>query len=166
MKIRSFFIVLIFLVSANSLLSQQYDSAIGARLGVPLSVSYKKMISETNALEGYIGTKGAGDYRFVNISGAYQKVQPLDFGNIEELYYYYGGGASIYFWSFAEDGPNQSATPGVQGYLGVEYTFADRPVHLSLDWIPSIIISGHLSGFRGGYFTVGIRYVLDRRAVE
>lgn len=144
------------------LYGQLYDAAGGLRIGAPLSLSYKKIIKDNKAFEGYFGTRGKNGYRFVNLSGAYQVIEPIDLWGVEELYYYYGVGASIYFWSFEENGNNQSVSPGIQGYLGLEYTFSDRPISLTLDWIPSIFISGHLSGLRAGYLSIGVRYVLNR----
>jgi len=152
---------LISLFSSIVLKAQLYDSVAGLRLGVPTSLSYKKIIDENKALEGYFGTRGKDGYRFTNISGAYQIIQPIDIGGIEELYYYYGGGASIYFWSFEEDGPNQSVTSGLQGYLGLEYTFEDKPINLTIDWTPTLFLGGHLSGLRS-YIAIGVRYVLTR----
>ncbi len=162
MKIKYLIILPILFFNISALKAQLYNSAAGIRLGVPASLSYKKIIDENKALEGYLGTRGGSDFRFVNLSGAYQIIQPIDIGGIEELYYYYGVGPSIYFWSFKEEGPNQSVTPGIQGYLGLEYTFEDKPINLTLDWRPSLFLSGHLSGLRGGYLAVGVRYVLSR----
>lgn len=166
MKIKYLLIFTIFFLSLPKLEAQLYNTAAGIRLGVPTALSYKKIIDENKAIEGYFGSRGKDGYRYVNISGAYQIIQPIDIGGIEELYYYYGVGPSIYFWSFKEDGPNQSVTPGIQGYLGLEYTFEDRPINLTLDWIPSLFLSGHLSGLRGGYLAVGVRYVLSREEEE
>lgn len=162
MKFKLFLFIIAFFFFESAAKAQLYDAVAGIRLGVPTSLSYKKIINENKAIEGYFGTRGKDSYRFVNISGAYQIIQPIDIGGIEELYYYYGVGASVYFWSFKEDGPNQSVTPGIQGYLGLEYTFEDNPINLTLDWIPSLFLSGHLSGLRGGYLAVGVRYVLSR----
>lgn len=162
MKFKIFFILISIFFWEMPAEAQLYNSAVGLRLGVPASLSYKKIINDNKAIEGYIGTRGKGIYRFVNLSGAYQIIQPIDIGGIEELYYYYGVGASIYLWSFKEEGPNQSVTPGIQGYLGLEYTFEDKPINLTLDWVPSLFLSGHLSGLRGGYLAVGVRYVLNR----
>lgn len=155
-------IIIAYICFTGSLQAQLYDSVAGLRLGAPLSISYKKIINEDKAIEGYFGTRGKNGYRFINISGAYQIIEPIDLWGIEELYYYYGGGASIYFWSFDEDGNNQAVTPGLQGYLGLEYTFPDRPINITLDWVPTLFISGHLSGLRGGYLSLGVRYVLQR----
>jgi len=162
MRLKYFSILTFLIFVSTSLTAQLYDAVAGLRLGVPTSLSYKKIINENKAIEGYLGTRGMDDFRFVNVSGAYQIIQPIDIGGIEELYYYYGVGASIYFWSFEEDGPNQSVTPGIQGYLGLEYTFEDRPINLTFDWTPSLFLSGRLSGLRGGYLAIGIRYVLSR----
>ncbi|MFK7980326.1 MAG: hypothetical protein AB8G86_10120 [Saprospiraceae bacterium] len=162
MKLVKYTTILSCFLFSGFLQGQLYDAVAGLRLGAPLSISYKKIINENKALEGYVGTRGKNGYRFLNISGAYQRIEPIDLGGIEELYYYYGGGASIYFWSFKEEGNNQSATPGLQGYLGLEYTFSDRPINLTLDWVPTLFLSGHLSGLRGGYLSLGVRYVLTR----
>jgi len=143
------------------LTAQNYDSAAGLRLGVPLSISYKKIINENKALEGYIGTRGKGGYRYINITGTYNIIQPIDIASIEELYYYYGVGVSIYSWSYKEDGPNQSVTPGFQGQLGLEYTFTDRPINLTLEWTPTIFLSNEFNTFKP-YLSIGVRYVITR----
>ncbi len=145
----------------HSLTGQNYDSAAGLRLGAPLSLSYKKIINDNKALEGYIGTRGKGNYRYVNITGTYNIIQPIDIANIEELYYYYGAGVSIYSWSFKEDGPNQNVTPGFQGQLGLEYTFEDKPINLTLEWTPTIFLSNEYNTFRP-YLSIGARYVITR----
>lgn len=153
--------VIVLLLSSSTLKAQSYKTAVGLRVGIPLSVSYKRMIDDNKALEGYIGTLGKKDYRWVCLSGAYLVHQPIDLGEFEELYYYYGGGASIYFWSYEFEGNNQSTTPGIQGYLGAEYLLPKHPFVVSLEWVPSVFISGHIQGFRAGYFSVGIKYLLE-----
>ena len=162
MKIKNFFILIMLTFLTNGLYAQLYNSLTGVRLGAPLSLSYKKIIKKNNAIEAYLGTRGKNGYRFVNISGVYQIIEPIDFWNVEELYFYYGGGASVYFWSFEEEGPNQKVTPGLEGYLGLEYTFSNIPLNLTIDWRPTVFLSGQLSGFKGGYLAIGVRYVLNR----
>lgn len=159
-----FIITIIFIaLSIFSVSAQNYDSAVGLRLGAPLSLSYKKIINENKALEGYIGTRGKSGYRYVNITGAYNIIQPIDIASIEELYYYYGAGVSIYTWSYEEDGPNQNVTPGIQGQLGLEYTFSDRPINLTLEWTPTIFLSSEFTTFKP-YLSIGVRYVLTRES--
>lgn len=155
--------IIVLLVSNSPIKAQTYKTAVGLRVGVPLSASYKRMFDDNKALEGYIGTLGKKDYRWICLSGAYLVHQPIDLGGLEELYYYYGGGASIYFWSYEFEGNNQSTTPGIQGYLGAEYLLPNHPFVVSLEWMPSVFISGHIEGFRARYFSVGIKYLLEMK---
>lgn len=160
---RKFYLFLLFIVCffPKESWTQNYDSAVGLRLGAPLSLSYKKIIQENKALEGYIGTRGKNGYRYVNFTAAYHIIQPIDFLDLEELYYYYGVGVSVYSWSYDLEGPNQSVTPGIQGQLGLEYTFTDQPLNLTLEWTPTIFLSSEFSTFKP-YLSIGVRYVLVR----
>jgi len=140
--------------------AQEYESALGARLGYPLSASYKTFLGgSNNAFEAYAGFRnfGAG-YSWFTISGAYQIHKPIE--DVEGLQWYFGGGASVYFWSFDFTTDSSTTTFGLQGYLGLDYKFEDYPINLSLDWIPTIFLSGFDSGFGGGYGSLGVRYVL------
>ena len=87
MRLKYFSILTFLIFVSTSLTAQLYDAVAGLRLGVPTSLSYKKIINENKAIEGYLGTRGMDDFRFVNVSGAYQIIQPIDLGGIEELYY-------------------------------------------------------------------------------
>lgn len=142
---------------------QQYASAIGARLGSPLAASYKFFHNETNAVEIYAGFRGFNGYSWINVSGAYQIHN--DIASVDGLQWYYGGGASIYIWNFDDnpfgrfDGVSNTSV-GISGYLGLDYKFADIPLNLSLDWIPTFFINGFGSGFGGGYGSLGVRYVI------
>lgn len=153
------------MLACNQLQAQNYKSAVGARLGSPLSLSYKTFISDQNALEGYVGFRGNVNYSWISISGAYLVHRPLEIEGAEGLDWYFGGGGSIYFWNYADrffDDYNSTAL-GIQGYLRLEYTFSDIPLNLTIDWIPTIFIGNNLfvNTFGGGYGSVGVRYVLD-----
>ena len=82
MRFKHTIIITFLFFFGTALQAQLYDSAAGLRLGVPFSLSYKKIINENKALEGYMGTRGDGFFRFVNVSGAYQIIQPIDIGGI------------------------------------------------------------------------------------
>ena len=167
-KILTITLLILFGISEN-MDAQQYDSAVGARLGFPLSISYKKYISETGALEFYGGTRGVNGafntgYRWWSINGAYQVHKPLNLGELEGLDYYFGGGASIFFWTFDEGFGDDFSTVNVvvQGYLGLSYTFEDTPINITLDWVPTYFVGGFLSGVGAGFGGVGIRYVFSK----
>ena len=154
------FSLLIICLLSTSISAQNYKSAIGARLGYPLSASFKTFISESDAIEVYAGFRGFSTSRWVSVSGAYQRHGGLD-DVLEGLSWYYGGGASVYFWTydFTNDFPNTSF--GIQGYLGLDYKFSETPLSLSIDWIPSLFLgrTGIANNFGGGYGSLGVRYV-------
>ena len=138
--------------------AQSFDHAIGARLGYPVSISYKKFVSESAAFEAYAGTRGYIGYRWVNASVAYQKHTPIEVPGLE---WYWGVGASAYFYTFEFINDTGSLGLGAQGYLGLQYTFDDVPVNVSLDWVPTVFLTGYISGAGLGYGSLAVRYVLD-----
>jgi len=154
---------LTFLVNDAS--AQSFGSAAGVRLGVPLSITYKTFLNETNAIEVMGGTRSSGNgafgYRWYQIGAAYQVHKPLDIADIEDLAWYFGGGASAYFWSFNEGflNPGSNSSFGLQGYLGLSYTFENAPINLSIDWVPTYFINGFASGFGADGGSLGIRYI-------
>lgn len=140
--------------------AQNFKSAVGARLGYPLSITYKQFISESGAFEVYAGTRGYSNYRWFSVSGAYQIHKPIE--SVEGLDYYYGAGASVYFWNFDLNSDSPSTSFGLQGYGGLSYTFDDNPINISVDWVPTFFLNGFDSGFDAGYGSVAVRYVLSR----
>ena len=140
--------------------AQNYDSAVGLRLGSPLSASYKTFLNESSAIEAFASFRSFSGYSWFALNGAYQIHKPID--SIDGLNYYYGAGAGVYFWSFDFDGDNATTTLGIQGYLGLDYTFKDAPINITVDWIPTIFINGFTSGFGAGFGSLGVRYTLGR----
>ena len=166
MKSRLFFFFLTVLTMSLSgtATAQEYQNALGLRLGYPLSVSYKHFVNDNgHALEGYLGFR---DYRagsWVNISGAYQVHRAIS--EVDRLYFYYGGGASLVFWNYNDNFPFDDdyarVAVGLQGYLGLDYNFKDAPVNVSLDWVPTFFLRGYSRGFGADYGSLSVRYILD-----
>lgn len=146
--------------------AQPYTTAVGLRLGYPSSITAKHFLSENGALEGYLGTRGYLGLRWYNLSAAYLHHFPLEIEEIENLNWYVGGGASAFLWSydlgFYGGGSGFSSTTlGVQGYIGLDYTFGDIPLNLTLDWSPTLFVgNGYFGGFGAGYGSLGVRYLL------
>lgn len=142
--------------------AQSYSTAIGARLGYPLSASIKAFITDESAVEGYIGFRNWPNYRWVSLNGAYLVHFPIE--EIPELQWYLGAGGGIYFWNYRVLGNDRDSELGigVQAYLGLEYTFEDVPLNLTIDWIPTVFLTGYRTGFGASYGNVGVRYVLGR----
>lgn len=157
----TFFICFMFM--ANTSQAQNFKKAIGARLGYPMAISYKHFLNESNAIEVYGGTRGfggglLGGYRWYSLAGAYQVHKPIE--SVEGLDYYFGGGASVYFWAFDFDTSESTTTLGLQGYLGLSYTFKDTPINVSVDWVPTYFLNGFGSGFGADSGHIAVRYVL------
>jgi hypothetical protein len=142
--------------------AQEYGSAVGLRLGYPLSLTYKTFISESSAVEVFGGLRGFSSYSWINLGAAYQVHKPIE--GVDGLNWYFGGGASVFFWSFKNSfiGDNSTSTAfGILGNLGLDYKFADSPINLSADWMPIFFINGFGSGFGGGYGALAVRYTLN-----
>lgn len=143
-----------------SMNAQDFDSAVGLRLGFPSGITYKKFISDSNALEFYGGYRGYILARSISLHGAYQIHKDID--EVDGLQWYYGGGAALFLWS--DDFNGSSTQIGLQGYIGLSYTLTDTPVNITVDWVPTFSLGNGLgnlnSGFGGGYYSVGVRYVL------
>lgn len=159
-------ILLFFLVSgfamSSQIQAQDYQSAIGLRFGYPLSVSYKTFLNEKNALDLFLGYRGNTFYNYVALGGFYEFHN--DISEVDGLSWYYGFGASLVFLNY-DDIPYLDDQGkfgfGISGIIGAEYTFADAPVSLSLDFAPTI----RFGGWDDGYYTWGAlsaRYILKR----
>ncbi|MEP6647606.1 MAG: hypothetical protein ABJC12_11015 [Saprospiraceae bacterium] len=155
------FSMLVLFAIANSAHAQGYKSAIGLRLGSPLAISYKFFISDPAAIELYLGYRSYGvGYTFLNPGAMYQYHFPIS--SVEGLQWYVGGGASLYLYSYKSSygtaGDNLAF--GINGVLGLDYKFANAPINLSADWLPTIVIGG-FSGFGAGYGALSARYTLN-----
>lgn len=146
---------------SNAIHAQSYNSAIGLRLGVPLSVSYKTFLSESNALELFAGFRGYAGYSWVNVGALYQIHKPIN--SVDNLQWYFGGGASAFFYNYdAGFSDAGSFGLGIMGNLGLDYKLPNTPINISADWVPTIYIgSGYLTGFGGGYGALAVRYTLN-----
>jgi len=158
------FTLCLFLVFQTEAVAQDFKSAAGLRLGYPWAVSYKTFISESNAIEGYVGYRGWAGYNAISINGAYQIHKDIE--SIDGLQWYFGGGGGVDFYSYAAFEESNTIFK-VSGYLGLQYTFADAPISITADWVPTFGFGDSLfgfstSGFRVGYGGLGVRYVLGR----
>ncbi len=149
--------------AVNNLQAQDYKSAIGLRLGVPMSVSYKHFLNEKGALELTAGYRSwSGFAKYISITGSYQ--HHMDISSVEGLKWYIGGGAGLNLWSYDDIykalGVNiASTTFSVFGLIGLDYKFASVPVNISADWGPTFFIGdGYYNGFGAGYGALAVRY--------
>lgn len=161
MKTFHFFILVtgFSILSLTTSMAQQYKTAVGARIGYPLTISGKYFINESIALEGNLGLRAFSEYSWIALSAACLKHKPLDV--MDGLNWYYGAGLSVYFWRFEQISTFASSSFGLQGYVGLDYTFKKSPINVTIDWTPTFFINGYTSGLGTRFGGLGIRYTLN-----
>lgn len=153
----SLFICLGFAVTQLSA-QQDYKTAVGVRLGVPLSLSFKQFISEKGAVEAFGGFKSYSGYGWFNVGAMYEHHKAIP--AVDGLAWYVGGGAAAYFWNFDFTTDESTTSFSVLGCIGLDYKFANIPLNLSVDWVPAYSFNSYASGFGGGYGALSARYVI------
>jgi len=147
------FLLIVMGISANG---QDYRTALGLRAGFPYGVTVKHFLNETNAIEGILASSWGG---FV-ITGLYENEHWT--GQYPGLNWYWGFGAHIGFWDSEYnkyiDDPDVGSVLGADFILGLEYTFDEIPLNLSLDILPSVNLIG-VTGWGGIHGGLSIRYV-------
>lgn len=136
--------------------AQDYKTGVGFRGGLSYGLSVKHFLNEKAAVEGLIQTRWSG----FDITGLYEIHAPAF--DVEKLRWYYGGGAHIGFWngqyvSWGTYGTSYTLI-GIDGILGIEYSFSEAPINIGLDWKPAINLTGH-SGVVGDGGALSIRYI-------
>jgi len=133
-----------FWINANA---QDYDLAIGVRLGLGSGLTVKKVLSTDASVEGILDFR----YRGFSVTGLYE-LNRYDAFDVDRLNWYYGGGAHVgTYRTFGStlltcvDCNNSEFFMGIDGIIGMEYNFTEIPVNVSIDWKPSF----NLVGFRG-----------------
>ncbi|MBK9567400.1 MAG: hypothetical protein IPO37_20190 [Saprospiraceae bacterium] len=82
--------------------------------------------------------------------------------------WYWGFGGSFTTWDYGIAGLDNYYEVGVSGVLGLDYSFDDIPLNLSVDWAPTFVLldswdsTGSYNRFRGGYGALTARYILKR----
>jgi len=162
-KITLLFSMFIILALSSQLKAQDYKSAIGLRLGYPVSISYKTFMTETNALELFLGYRGySGIYSYISLGALYEIHKPIS--DVEGLSWYYGFGASLNLFTYDDayvfNDDNGSFGVGLSGVIGLDYKFPSAPFNLSLDFMPTFRIGGWDSGYYS-WGALSARYVLN-----
>ena len=156
MKKTFLLIILLSFVGFGALQAQDYGTGIGIRGGLAQGITVKHFISSTNALEGIVSTRDHG----WAITGLYEiHADPF---KISELKVFYGAGAHIGWWYDSDapwaDAGSEYTIIGIDAILGLEYSFDEIPISISIDWKPAF----HLIGITEGWFDGGgisVRYI-------
>jgi hypothetical protein len=125
-------ILIVFLFFSLSLVkAQDYENAVGLRLGMSSGLTFKHFISTNDALEGILSSHFSNGF---NLTGLYERHTGAF--DTENLYFYYGAGAHL-----GSSDVNQVAI-GIDGIVGLEYILTEIPINISLDWKPALNLIG------------------------
>lgn len=136
---------------------QQYKTGLGIRLGTFSGITVKHFIKPQNALEGLLSFRWNG---FV-ITGLYEWQKPIK--EVNNLDWYIGCGAHIGFWdgsNYYYHGNNNAGhtVVGIDGIIGLEYSFDGAPFSIGLDWKPAINLVGDTHWWGDG---IGLSFRYD-----
>lgn len=136
--------------------AQNYNTGIGLRGGFTSGLTIKHFIGPKSALEGIIASR----WRGISLTGLYEYHNRAL--NIDRLQWFIGFGGHVGFWNgdYAKWGTpgNAYTVIGLDGILGLEYSFLEVPVSLGIDWKPAFNLYGH-SGFWVDEGAISIRYI-------
>jgi len=154
-KIVMTLLIVFCLVSVSN--AQDYKTGIGARLGFDQGLTIKHFVSQKSAFEFLLATR----WRGFDITGLYEiHNQAFD---TERLKWYYGLGAHVGFWNgdytrgWGDPGTDYTVI-GIDGILGLEYSFTEAPFNIGLDWKPVYNFVGY-SGFWANGGALSIRFI-------
>ena len=152
---RNSLIILVLFAVITFSYSQNYKTAIGVKGGYPGygSLNGKHFLNSKTAIEGSIG----GGTNTLWLQGLYE----LNFSLEQGLNWYAGGGANVGFYSFKNTFTNERTSNmilGLNGIVGIEYTFEDFPLNVALDTGPNLrIINSFGFGWGAG---IAVRYAI------
>lgn len=133
--------LLFMFIAMKSSLSQQYNTALGVKadyssvnLGFA-ELSVKHFFTKQDAFEV---NAGAGQ-RFFWLQTMYLRSQPM----INEVEWYFGAGLDGGYWATTSGGRadiegKHGFWTGLDGTIGIEYTFDVFPINLALDTGPTL----------------------------
>jgi hypothetical protein len=154
-KMRNSLVILVLFAVTTFSYSQNYKTAIGIKGGYPGygSLNGKHFLNSKTAIEGSIG----GGTNTLWLQGLYE----LNFSLEQGLNWYAGGGANLGFYSFKNTITNERTSNmilGLNGIVGIEYTFEDFPLNVALDTGPNLrIINSFGFGWGAG---IAVRYAI------
>jgi hypothetical protein len=153
MKTKFFLVIMTVFLFSTRVQSQDYTTSLGIRGGFPYGLTFKHFVNEDGAIELILSTL----FRGVELTALYE--QHMQTKEVPQLNLYFGGGVHAGYDDYSRWSADYSLGPvvGVDAIGGLEYTFDDLPLNVSLDLMPSLNMLGHF-GFRinGG---ISVRYI-------
>lgn len=141
------FVTVLFL-SSISVRAQDYKVGIGARFTnaqatVNNAISLRYFVNNHNAFEGLVS------FDPFTIGLLYELFQPL---GGSRLNWFIGGGGYVSL-------NNNDNVLGATGIIGLDYSFKNAPINISLDWKPELNLIEDVN-FEAAAVGLGIRFIL------
>ncbi len=150
-------IVLAFISLATVLSAQDYNASIGFRGGESQGITFKAFVGGNSAFDLILGTH----YHGLNFTALYE-IHKGDIFGVDNLAFFYGVGGHVGFynsayWPWTATSYSSGPVIGIDGVIGIEYTFDEIPINLSLDIVPSINVIPYVGYWQRG--ALSVRYV-------
>lgn len=150
------FLIIISIILEVTVQAQEYKTSMGLRAGLPVGITAKHFMNRTYAVEGIVATRWGG---FVMAGLFEREYRIVDYPG---FYWFWGGGIHIGKWDEGYN-PRLKSTyagpvAGIDGIIGLEYTFDELPLNVSVDLLPSVNLLGS-AGWGGINGALSIRYV-------
>lgn len=151
-SIFTFFVIGILLLSFFQT-QAQYKHQAGVRLGsidqaLSSGFTYRYFLNEKSAIEGIVNLKSEA----IGLGALYERFNPIT--AVQGLQWFYGAGAYLAF-----EGNNNF---GAAGIVGMDYTFPEVPINLSVDWKPELNFIDNVA-FRASAVAVSVRFAFGKK---
>jgi hypothetical protein len=162
------------LLITATLQAQVFEKQIGLRLGATSGITGKVIKNDRTAIEGLLGFRKGG----IQLYGLIEKYHPIIKTNKHRWMMFFGGGGHLGYvngynrvrrWSntsgyYYEEQRISGTVFGLDGIIGMEYTFPNVPITVSVDFKPYM----ELQDFRRFWvnfwdFAFGIKYSFKNR---
>jgi hypothetical protein len=141
-------LMLLFIFITGTIVAQPYGTAVGLRLGantahISPGFTAKHFLKEDQAVEVLVGINNG-----IGICGLYEWHK--DIATVPNLQWFAGGGGYAVF-------RYNTSYVGVAGIAGLEYSFTEVPINITLDWKPELNIVSSV-GFESSGIGLSVRY--------
>lgn len=137
-KLSTVFILFISLFSLSyKLQAQDYNNAVGVRLGTENGLSFKTFIENDTALDFILSFTSNNSRKASRITALYEVYEQLP--DAPGLSWYYGAGGGL--GSVKRKDQDKEFLLAIDGVIGLDYKFSNDPINISLDYKPTFEIA-------------------------
>ncbi len=141
MRIKFIVMLIVGMVSFQSLKCQDYDFAAGVRIGLSYGINGKIFLRANRAVQSRSALEVIASFRYKGVIGSFIYEHHFEVFDTEGMYLFCGGGLHAGILNSDEvpwetDNKGKNFYTGPDGIIGLEYVFKDIPASVSLDWKP------------------------------